>query len=165
VSPHVRLLGYMENQSLYDRFDWTYTWETHQNTVLRKTNVSGFGCPSKENNDATYYYQGNTAITGTGEFATHYLGVLGAKGYPPGSTTLYEVDTSMNTQGGFATNGILIRDRAISPKHVTDGLSHTLLIGEVAWNSGGYEAWSGGLSPSWHNSMTTKNLAYPLKPG
>src|ERR1043165_7475153 len=33
VSPHLRLMPYMENQPLYDRFDWTYSWEADQNTV------------------------------------------------------------------------------------------------------------------------------------
>jgi prepilin-type N-terminal cleavage/methylation domain-containing protein/prepilin-type processing-associated H-X9-DG protein len=163
VSFHVRLLPYMENQALYDNFNWNYSWETDQNGVLRRTNVSGFACPSKENNDATYYYKGNTAFTGAGEFATHYLGVMGAKGLVPGSTTLmYEIDTSTPKHGDFATNGILIRDRGISAKHITDGLSKTFMMGEIAWDSGESEAWPGGLSPGWQNSMTIKNVAYPL---
>jgi prepilin-type N-terminal cleavage/methylation domain-containing protein/prepilin-type processing-associated H-X9-DG protein len=162
VSPHVRLLGYMENSALYDQFDWSYSWEADQNAILRKTNVSGFACPSKEDNEATYYYQANKAIAGPGEYGTHYIGVMGAKGYPPGSTTPYEVDTSNNQLGGFATNGIMIRDRAIPPNRITDGLSHTLLMGEISWDSGEYEAWTGGLSPAWQNSMTTRNIAYPL---
>jgi prepilin-type processing-associated H-X9-DG protein len=56
----------------------------------------------------------------------------------------------------------LIRDRAIEAKQVTDGLSHTFLMGEMSWNFGEIEAWTGGLSPVWQNSMLIKNVANPL---
>ena len=162
MSPHVRLLPYMENQPLYDRVDWTYSWEADVHTVLRQSNISGFACPSKENNDATYYYASNQWKVGSGEYATHYLGVMGAKGLIPGSTDKYKIDNSIPLHGGFATNGILIRDRAITAAKVTDGLSKTFLMGEMAWDIGEYEAWNGGLSPGWANSMTIKNVAHPL---
>jgi prepilin-type processing-associated H-X9-DG protein len=35
-------------------------------------------------------------------------------------------------------------------------------MGEMAWDIGEYEAWLGGLSPAGQNSMTSKNVAYPL---
>ncbi|MGB7949626.1 MAG: DUF1559 domain-containing protein, partial [Candidatus Binatia bacterium] len=162
VSPHTRLLPYLEEQALYDIVDWTYGWESDVHTVLRKTNVPGFACPSKDNNDAAYYYVGNQWKTGPGEYATHYVGVLGAKGLIPGSRDNYDVDNSTAQHGGFATNGILIRDRAISAAKVTDGLSKTFLMGEMAWDIGEFEAWMGGLSPGWQNSMTTKNVLHPL---
>ena len=162
VSPHVRLLPYMEGQTLYDLINWSYGWEADVHTVLRQSNVPGFACPSKENNDATYYYSGNQWHTGPGEYATHYLGVMGAKGFIPGSRDQYHFDNSTGAHGGFATNGILIRDRAISASKVTDGLSKTMLMGEVAWDIGEYEAWNGGLSPGWANSMTIKNVTHPL---
>jgi prepilin-type N-terminal cleavage/methylation domain-containing protein len=160
VSPHVRLLPYMEEQSLYDAIDWTYSWEADVHTVLRKTNVSGFACPSKESNDANYYYTGNQWHLGPSEYATHYLGVLGAKGLIAGTRDQYLFDSGPH--GGFATNGILIRDRALSASKVIDGLSKTILMGEMAWDIGEYEAWNGGLSPAWANSMTTKNVTHPL---
>jgi prepilin-type processing-associated H-X9-DG protein len=162
MSVHVRLLPYMENQTLYDKIDWKSSWEADTNAFLRKTNVAGFACPSKDNNDATYYYVGNSSNTGPGEFTTHYDGVMGAKGTIPGSTASYDIDTSTMKHGDFATNGILIRDKAIGPKQITDGLSHTFLMGEVSWDMGEMEAWSGGLSPKWENSMVNRNIAYAL---
>jgi prepilin-type N-terminal cleavage/methylation domain-containing protein len=161
VSIHVRLLPYMEGQALYDLVDWDYSWEADVHTPLRQNNVPGFACPSKEDNVATYYYQRNQWIVGPGEYATHYMGVMGAKGLiPDGSRDNYDVETGAH--GGFATNGIMIRDRSISASQVTDGLSQTLLMGEVAWDIGEYEAWNGGLSPGWANALTTKNVAHPL---
>ncbi|MEX0642556.1 MAG: DUF1559 domain-containing protein [Pirellulales bacterium] len=163
VSFHVRLLPYLENQALYDQVDWTYGWESDVHAVLRRSNVSGFACPSKDHNDAAYYYEANKAKAGPGEYGTHYLGIMGAKGLlPAGSRDQYEIDTSTPKHGDFATNGILIRDRAISASKVTDGLSHTFLMGEMAWDIGEIEAWVGGLSPHWQNSMVNKNVAHPL---
>lgn len=162
VSPHVHLLPYMELQPLFDRVDWSYSWEADVHTVLRQSNVTGFACPSKEDNHANYYYVNNQWRVGPGEYASHYLGVMGAKGLIPGLRDQYEIDTSSGSHGGFATNGILIRDRAISASKITDGLSKTFLMGEMAWDIGEYEAWNGGLSPGWQNSMTTKNVAHPL---
>jgi hypothetical protein len=152
----------MEGQTLYDLVDWSFSWEADVHTTLRQANIPGFACPTKEDNNATYYYQRNQWAVGPGEYATHYLGVMGAKGLLPGVRAQYEIDNSTGGHGGFATNGIMIRDRAIPSAKVLDGLSKTFLMGEMAWDIGEYEAWPGGLSPGWLNSMTIKNVAHPL---
>ncbi|MBN1853028.1 MAG: DUF1559 domain-containing protein [Pirellulales bacterium] len=162
VSPHARLLPYMELQTIYDMIQWDFGWEADVHTLLRQTNVPGYACPSKDDNIATYYYNRNQWYLGPGEYATHYLGVMGAKGLIPGLRERYEIDTSTTCHGDFTTNGILVRDQFISASRVTDGLSNTFLMGEMAWDIGEYEAWLGGLSVGWTNSMTTKNIAYPL---
>ncbi len=166
-SPHARLLPYMEMQTMFDQLDWTEGWECEAHTPLRQTLIAGFICPSKENIETAYYYQRCTWISemNTIETPTHYLGVMGAKGMIPGKRQYYrEVHDleSPTAHGGFATNGIMIRDRSIRSAEVTDGLSNTFLMGEMAWDIGEYEAWLGGLSPAWSNSMTTKNVAEPL---
>ncbi len=163
VSPHVRLLPYMEQQALYDLVDWTYSWEADIHAVLRQTNVPGFSCPSRDNNDSMTTYKGNMYYPGPGEYTNHYVGVMGAKGLMPRSMTRrYEIDPTGQLHGGFVRNGILIRDRAINAKDVTDGLTNTFLMGEMAWDIGAVEAWNGGLSPGWLNSMAIKNVAHPL---
>jgi prepilin-type processing-associated H-X9-DG protein len=162
-SVHGLLLPYMENQPLYDQLDWKSGWESNVHSVVRRTKVPDFVCPSTESSDATYYYANNKYVLGPGEFMTHYKGVMGAKGFVPGSTTSYDIDTSTNQHGGFATNGILIRDRAISASKVTDGLSHTFIMGEMSWDASSEdESWLGGLSPAWQNAMVNKNVANPL---
>lgn len=161
-SPHARLLPYMEQPGLYAMLNWKSGWEADVHNSLRQTNVPGYACPSRTDNVATYYYQGGAWKLGAGEFATHYLGVMGGKGLIPGTRDNYEIDTSTNAHGGFATNGMMIRDRGIAAGKVSDGLSNTMMMGEMAWEIGEFEAWLGGLSPAWQNSMTIKNLAYPL---
>jgi len=162
VSPHARLLPYMEQQPMYDQIDWEASFEANVHTPLRQTNISGFACPSKEDNIADYYYRNNQWFLGPGEFETHYVGVMGAKGFIPGTRVRYGIDTSTGSHGGFGTNGILIRDEFIAARRVTDGLSNTFLMGEMAWDIGEYCSWLGGLSPGWSNSLTIKNIAYPL---
>ena len=168
VSPHTRLLPYLEMQPLFDLLRWDRSWEADVHSRLRQTHIAGFTCPSKATNGCTYWYRGNRwhhydiSPDGPAEFATHYLGVLGAKGLIPGTRDRYEIDNSTGGHGGFALNGILIRDEFIPARRVEDGLSKTLLMGEMSWDIGEYEAWLGGLSPFWSNSMTTKNIAYPL---
>lgn len=166
-SPHARLLPYLELQNLYDRLVWTKGWECDEHTPLRETLVPGFVCPSKETADTAYYYQRCQWVSAvsTRETPTHYLGVMGAKGIVTGSRQYYREVSELQSptaHGGFATNGIMIRDRAIRAAKVVDGLSKTFLMGEMAWDIGEYEAWLGGLSPGWSNSMTIKNVAEPL---
>jgi prepilin-type N-terminal cleavage/methylation domain-containing protein/prepilin-type processing-associated H-X9-DG protein len=160
VSFHGRLMPFMEFQSFYDQIQWNAGWESNVHTPLRKQLIPDFVCPSRETADANYFYVNNGWQTGPGEFATHYAGVMGAKDTIPG--TQYDIETVNVQEGGFATNGLVVRDRGVSAKKVTDGLSKTFIVGEISWDIGEFEAWLGGLSPKWRNSMTTKNVKYPL---
>ncbi|MGI9455962.1 MAG: DUF1559 domain-containing protein [Aeoliella sp.] len=166
-SPHVRLLPFLEHQPLYDSIDWNAGWECDVHTPLRTKLIPGFVCPSKEDYETAFYYQRCQWIRQlqTIEYPTHYMGVMGAKGSISGTRQYYrevhELQAPLN-HGGFATNGIMIRDQAISARRVVDGLSKTFMMGEMAWDIGEFEAWPGGLSPGWQNAMTTKNVAHPL---
>ena len=98
---------------------------------------------------------------------THYYCVLGAKGInefsasaPPGNQ--YPCCQSPTNVGGYATNGIFIRNQAIEPRRVSDGLSKTFLFGEMSWEMGEYDSWMGGISPGAYNAMSSKNIAHPL---
>jgi prepilin-type N-terminal cleavage/methylation domain-containing protein len=165
-SPHGRLLPYMEQPALYDQLEWDYGWEADVHRTVREANVAFFRCPSTPEAESAYYYRRNQWIAGPGEAITHYLGVMGAKGFIPSrGRTRYDFDTR-GGHGGFATNGIMFHldldEPAIAASRIEDGLSNTLIMGEMAWDIGEFEAWLGGLSPGWTNSMTTKNITYPL---
>ncbi len=168
ISPHARLMPYLELQTLYDLLQWDLGWEADAHALLRQTNVAGFSCPTKQDNLCTYWYRRNQWFhydsnpDGPLEYATHYLGVMGAKGLIPGFRERYEIDMSTGGHGGFGRTGILVRDEFIPARHVEDGLSKTFLMGEMSWDIGEFEAWLGGLSPGWLNAMTIKNIANPL---
>jgi len=170
-SPHARLLPYTEQQSLYDQLQFDLSWEDDVHQVVREADVPFFRCPSTPETESAYYYRRGGWIAGPGEAISHYLGVMGAKGFVVGASRAsrrrYEMDPDLPTgHGGNARNGIMLHfdigDSFIPAARVTDGLSQTLLMGEMAWDIGEFEAWLGGLSPGWSNSMTTKNVAYPL---
>ena len=168
-SPHGRLLHFLELQTLYDQLDWNLSWEADVHRTVRETNVSFFRCPATPETESAYYYRRNRWLEGPGEAITHYAGVMGAKGFVVGQgrTTRirYEHD-ERGGHGGFAANGIMIHvdigEPFVAASRVTDGLSNTLMMGETAWDIGEFEAWLGGLSPAWTNSMVTKNVYYPL---
>jgi prepilin-type processing-associated H-X9-DG protein len=157
-----RLLPYMELQTLYGRLDWDFGWEREVHTPVRKTLLPGLVCPSKESAAADYYYVNGQWAEGSGEFASHYAAVLGPKGRIPGLRDNYPIDMSHGAHGGFATTGILIHGKTIAAKEITDGLSNTFIVGEMAWDIGEFESWLGGLSAGEQNAITAKNLAHPL---
>lgn len=171
-SPHVQMLPFLEQQPLFDALVKNKSWETNEHNYLRQAHIPGFQCPSKESHETAGYYVNNKWVGApqTLEHPTNYMGVLGAKGSveppDPVARLKYSIDTSTPGHGDFANNGIMIRvskgDKGVSSRRVTDGLSNTFLMGEMAWDIGEFEAWPGGLSPSWRNSMTAKNVYYPL---
>jgi hypothetical protein len=86
--------------------------------------------------------------------SVHYMGVAGAKGFLPGSTTTYyssfPATPNLTTDhGGLATNGMLTRNAFLRFADCTDGLSNTFLMGEVSsnqaagWNRS-FRAWTQG---------------------
>ena len=50
ISPHARLMPYLELQTLYDLLQWDLGWEADAHALLRQTNVAGFSCPTKQDN-------------------------------------------------------------------------------------------------------------------
>jgi len=157
-----QLLPYLEQQPLYDLIDWNARWEDDIHTPIRQSFIQGFLCPSRDSAETDYYYVNGAWRDGPGEAPSHYAGVMGAKGLIPGLREQYPVDMTHGAHGGFATNGIIIRDGGISARHVTDGMSNTFVAGEIAWDIGEFEAWLGGLSVGLQNAMTSKNVTYPL---
>jgi hypothetical protein len=119
------------------------------------------------------------------------MGVMGASsgcplvttnGYPDNTyTMMLDKNGSANggcgSGGGVATNGVITMSSggggtyppvSIRSKDVTDGTSHTFMIGEISWNCGPQRIWpigsatgkSTGALFSFH--YTSKNVRYPL---
>ena len=90
------------------------------------------------------------------DLASHYQAVMGAKSEvelaapctkaPQDPSQIYKTDCGGSSAGVAAINGIMYYDlkkksTKTRPKDVTDGLSNTFLIGEMAWTIGGYHRW------------------------
>lgn len=90
----------------------------------------------------------NTSEIMNGEvpYTTHYYGIMGPVGTNPVGGAAYRFDSNgQATHGGLALQGIFLRDNTSTPiagceigvkmAQVTDGVSNTLMVGEISWNN------------------------------
>jgi prepilin-type N-terminal cleavage/methylation domain-containing protein len=169
---HARILPFIEQQPLYDRIDWTTGWDNAtvgangiSNKQISEVKLKVLLCPSSAVETTESSGDVNTGATG---YVAHYVGVLG----PVGTNTLtgsnYTCDRCTGSSspagyGGYALQGILRHDKAQGMANVTDGLSNTLMIGELSWNkAAGYRVWTRGAAAS-DASVSGKNVLYALK--
>jgi len=79
------------------------------------------------------------------------------------------VDKTTTQFGSIAKQGTLLRGEQIGFKQVTDGLSKTLLVGELSWNNANaYRGWSRGCNKSGSGNDNSacsgvKNIRFGLK--
>lgn len=172
MSHVARLLPFMEQQAIYDKIDFKRQWEDGYHMEVRRQRIAGLICPETDPVVDWWYgpggepdYHGEPG--NTVEYPTHYFGVMGAKGQNTNQTPSTEYpwaphDLFRRDYGGWATNGILLRDEVVGMNGITDGSSNTFLFGEMAWERNSYESWLGGLSAYLSGSLVIKNIAYPL---
>jgi len=98
--------------------------------------------------------------------ASHYYGIAGAIGYNPDGEP-YPTDPSQENiavesprgtmfLGPFANTGTIIIDGQVSFDSITDGLSNTLLFGEISWaDYGAHFNWARGTAISNENNPVT----------
>lgn len=140
LSWRVVILPYIEQSSLYERFDLAPgDWNAGPNKegpnklVHGLNKIPSFNCPSQPLDLA-----GNGSSTlqdGRKTYTSDYHGVAGPKGVSPKGVA-YLVNSTPAGQGGFGLQGTLTRDVAARMQDFVDGTSNTLAIGEVAvtWN-------------------------------
>jgi prepilin-type processing-associated H-X9-DG protein len=146
-SAYVRLLPYMEEQSLYDRFDLEAGLYMPHNAPLIGTKIEVLICPSDsvspisdwpENYLSPVYDQAFTAAY------ANYVGSLGSRWFGLCETKPDLAHEYYNGVISDANSKVRLRD-------VTDGLSRTLLFGERA--RGLFpEPQNGGLDYGWWTS-------------
>jgi prepilin-type N-terminal cleavage/methylation domain-containing protein len=172
LSFHAYILPYIEQSVLYEQIDFKTTkgWSQQPNHKVSMSPVDMFFCPSnihgvydgvpdvQRSLFASSRYQGEQAFT------QHYTGIAGAKGAHPTAPSDYEWEPDDSRCGtnydGISVNGVLYRDSDVKTKDISDGLSHTLLIGEQRY---GVSAWIAGISsdPNWPcNMVCCKNVAF-----
>ncbi|MBN2292404.1 MAG: DUF1559 domain-containing protein [Pirellulales bacterium] len=164
------LLPYMEQGELFDRIDQNIHWQYGaMNQEVRRTPLPYVACPSAVNPKANWYYRtdGSYVFADGGEYTLHYQGVAGAVGRvafsPPSPLQEYTDFEPDNGHGVKSRNGVLVISGLIGIDDVTDGTTHTLMIGEISWHKGEYEPWLGGFSVGGSNMMSCKNILYPFK--
>jgi len=148
VSWRVLILPFIEQQQQYDHIAPLPNGNA-KNWSPRLEIVDLLHCPSMPS--AT-----PNGLTG---FGSNYAGVAGAAR----NQELLELGNNPLC-GNCATDGILYVDSATQMRHIEDGTSTTLLLGErnylfEDWMSGSMKS---GSPPSWICSGAVKNVTYPI---
>lgn len=141
LSWRVYVLPYVEQQALYQRFDFgAGAWNgppNHEgpNKMVHALNrIPNFNCPSVPKIIAS---NGSSMLDdGRKTYTSDYHGVAGPLGVNPTTGADYLWEPNPVGQGGFALQGVLGRDSKIRFADIRDGMSNTFAIGEVAvkWN-------------------------------
>ena len=158
----VSVLPYMEEQALIDGIDLRSYWQSEPNrTYLYGHLVPFLRCPSQVDTEITFTDPpGSGGTTELSSLRSHYMGIHGAKySCPSPSITAGPIEFTYKmsdscTAGGMATNGVITltftdggyEASHVSLKSVTDGSSHTAMIGEISWFVGPQRIWSVGVA-------------------
>ncbi|MBR2694288.1 MAG: DUF1559 domain-containing protein [Thermoguttaceae bacterium] len=153
-----KVLPYIEQGSIYSQIDFKKDYEEDEGDEdyggtegLAKVRVPAFLCPSCSNEESSMkqYGQELECIT------SHYYGISGAVG-KRNETSEYHLarskeENSINfygqemSGGPCADNGVFFENKGVRFGDITDGLSNTIGIGEIAHKDyEGYFAWIRG---------------------
>lgn len=175
---HVRVLPFLDQTPLYNQFDMSRFYNDTPNFALKRSTIPVLHCPSALLSDRTADSEtvtyGATNNQTHSPVSVHYLGVAGAKGFLPGSTTAYyaslpAVPNLTSDHGGLATNGLLTRNVSSRFSDCTDGLSNTFLMGEASANAASgwnrtFRAWTQGVSTNDNSTAmyASKNITHQI---
>ncbi len=166
LSWHVYLLPYIEQDNLYEQFNLgggSYSGDPKKIGLGVSYKVSTYMCPScpieRMLLPAPHFPNAPDEYpAGSPSYTTHYYGVMGPKGANPATGGPYLDELTSNGYGGYALQGIFIRDNSASVvlgptlgssiQTITDGTSNTLMVGEMSWvdnvNGTRYRSWVRG---------------------
>jgi prepilin-type N-terminal cleavage/methylation domain-containing protein/prepilin-type processing-associated H-X9-DG protein len=159
LSWHVRFLDYIEHGNLKGLVDWGSDYDQGGN-VLQVTpfRVELLLCPTS----SMEYASGN------GQWpTTHYLGVAGPRGTIGVTSAQYREHTvAGSTSGPVALQGMLGLNSHTSLRDARDGLSNTLLVGEVGWDDANqYDSWTAGFDGDRMSSCRNASEPINMTPG
>ena len=167
----VFILPFMEQQSLHDQFNFNAVNYT-DNKEFGVAKVDGLNCPSATNFTSTY--QPTESYGGVANYTTHYYGILGPLGTNPKTGDAYPIHNAggWGAHGGYAKSGAM-PGPGPDPgdgthlggpcefRHIKDGLSNTLMVGELSWEFANcYRSWIRGINGAACGSA--KNIRYGI---
>lgn len=146
----VLLLPFLDQATLHAKFDFNMFYSDGPatgNPARMTEQAPVFFCPSARSQDR--FADGSTV-----NFTLHYYGVAGAKGTRPLplTGTYPHFGNTTTDHGGSSTTGMLCRGLNFNFRDVTDGLSNTLMMGEIssekdpAFPNNFYRPWTQGTS-------------------
>jgi len=179
LSWHVSILPYLEQTALFSKFD--FSKDSRDGAYLNPgknhsdNRIDGFLCPSSGVFNAVETANSQALVTGI--YTTHYYGNMGPKGPLPAGVGTYQGNVSGQpnatcsaTFGGLSNQGVLRTNQARKFKEITDGLSRTMMVGEISWerkpdgiNYAKYRHWHrGGMRAANCHIAGCKNVTQPI---
>lgn len=154
-----KVLPFMEQANIYTNIDFSKNYEENENKdgdedgyqgteALAKIRIPSFLCPSCSNDESSMKAYGQEI----GCYTAHYYGITGAVG-ERSSGSEYHLARKKEENAGYygtsggpcADNGVFIENKGVRFSDITDGLSNTIGIGEIAHGDyEGYFAWIRG---------------------
>jgi prepilin-type N-terminal cleavage/methylation domain-containing protein len=172
----VFILPYIEQDNLFKQYRFDLAYNSVENGLVGSNVVPTLYCPSGPS--PKKYLDPNTNVNTNP--STHYYGVMGPGGLTDnwpivynGVTYTYRIG-SANANGAWSGHGVLSHYqettgsistlRLIRLTDVIDGLTNTLMLGEISVNlppgqTNQYRTWIRGNNAG---SGTTKNVTYPM---
>ncbi|MFM9197826.1 MAG: DUF1559 domain-containing protein [Planctomycetia bacterium] len=154
------ILPYMEQVELFNRCDFSknhtdaiYTTDPSGGAAICNTLVPQWFCPSSPQ------FMKTELASETG-YTAHVYGVCGPTGTNPASNSSYSTFSAQS--GDLSRQGIMGVNSKVASKHVTDGLSSTLMIGEMSWDFDGYRVWTRGWQSLGEAAPSIRNVANPI---
>jgi prepilin-type N-terminal cleavage/methylation domain-containing protein len=165
------VLPYHEDTTLHSLIDFNYHWIDDRNAQAYLAPLSVYKCPTRGSTELVYGGDAGSRTTGElvqSELAGHYYAIMGGA---IGCSTVdgYTVSGSCTSTAGqqagvFAVNGIMYPKSKTKAREITDGLSKTMLIGEVSWEIYAMRTWICGSaansSTNW--GWAARNISNPI---
>lgn len=120
----VALLPFMEQETIFDNIDFSGSPHASQNAAIIQTVIPTAICPSSPQPTIHDDFALPPMATSS------YLGSAGIMRYVPSQCAIQE------------SEGSLVHEKGFGFKDFTDGLSNTIMIGEVQWRAGVYPSGS-----------------------
>ncbi len=156
---HVSILPYIEQQALFNQFSFASgafnggTNKEGPNKLIHGlTPISTYLCPTSPSIFTTH--GSSTLGDGRLTYTTHYYGNIGPLGDKVGGGT-YACDARYNKM--HSNSGFFASSVSRQLKDCTDGLSNTILVGEISRDNGSFAAWPRGLEIA-----GAKSVAFPI---
>jgi hypothetical protein len=167
-----QILPFHENEALHDLIRYDKDYRAPENDEARNTPVPEFRCPSQGAGDPTAWFENNAALHSPDSLLrAHYIAINGAKSGscpvspPTRGAPLYELfggaPADVCRGGGYAINGMIYPLSNLPVKKVTDGMTQTMMLGEMSWLVDMQRSWiTGTSSTTW--CYTSKNVRHPI---